>query len=116
MMVLMFMEENDTLPALHKRRERAQDQRLEKTLKLDINILWTFGKKDRKLGVSIDSIKPSRQKEWARMSENGCAYQDINNYKRSSLKASAIAIQDDLSKGRIHLFQLKAVLDDDTLS
>ena len=59
-------------------------------------------KKD-KLGVrSIDSIKPSDAKEWAiRMSENGYAYQTINNYKRS-LKASSILYK-MIVFGRIHL-------------
>ena len=73
-------------------------------------------KKD-KLGVrSIDSIKPSDAKEWAiRMSENGYAYQTINNYKRSLKASFYIAIQDDCVRKNPFDFQLKAVLDDDTV-
>ncbi|HES7371399.1 TPA: phage integrase family protein, partial [Streptococcus pyogenes] len=64
----------------------------------------------------IDSIKPSDAKEWAiRMSENGYAYQTINNYKRSLKASFYIAIQDDCVRKNPFDFQLKAVLDDDTV-
>ena len=62
------------------------------------------------------SIKPSDAKEWAiRMSENGYAYQTINNYKRSLKASFYIAIQDDCVRKNPFDFQLKAVLDDDTV-
>ncbi len=52
--------------------------------------------KKNKLGAEVLSIKPSDAKEWAiRMSENGYAYQAINNYKRSLKASFYIAIQDD---------------------
>ncbi|WP_044519537.1 site-specific integrase, partial [Clostridioides difficile] len=55
-------------------------------------------------------------KEWAiRMSENGYAYQTINNYKRSLKASFYIAIQDDCVRKNPFDFQLKAVLDDDTV-
>lgn len=83
---------------------------------LSSKYLMDILKKD-KLGVrSIDSIKPSDAKEWAiRMSENGYAYQTINNYKRSLKASFYIAIQDDCVRKNPFDFQLKAVLDDDTV-
>ena len=73
-------------------------------------------KKD-KLGVrSIDSIKPSDAKEWAiRMSENGYAYQTINNYKRSLKGFILYCYTRWLCSKNPFDFQLKAVLDDDTV-
>ncbi|MGH2143769.1 site-specific integrase, partial [Enterococcus faecalis] len=50
-----------------------------------------------------------------RMSENGYAYQTINNYKRSLKASFYIAIQDDCVRKNPFDFQLKAVLDDDTV-
>ena len=73
-------------------------------------------KKDPFGSMSIDSVKQSDAKEWAiRMSENGYAYQTINNYKRSLKASFYIAIQDDCVRKNPFDFQLKAVLDDDTV-
>ncbi|MDU3177898.1 site-specific integrase, partial [Anaerococcus sp.] len=47
--------------------------------------------------------------------ENGYAYQTINNYKRSLKASFYIAIQDDCVRKNPFDFQLKAVLDDDTV-
>ena len=73
--------------------------------------------KNDPLGMrAIDTVKQSDAKEWAiRMSENGYAYQTINNYKRSLKASFYIAIQDDCVRKNPFDFQLKAVLDDDTV-
>ena len=94
-------------------KQNAQRPRVRKNTETGRKYLMDILKKD-KLGVrSIDSIKPSDAKEWAiRMSENGYAYQTINNYKRSLKASFYIAIQDDCVPFD---FQLKAVLDDDTV-
>lgn len=65
-------------------KQNAQRPKVRKNTETGRKYLMDILKKD-KLGVrSIDSIKPSDAKEWAiRMSENGYAYQTINNYKRS---------------------------------
>ena len=57
---------------------------------------------------SINMVKLSDAKSWAiRMSEDGCAYKSIDNYKRSLNASFFMAIQDDCIKttvlGRIHL-------------
>lgn len=93
-------------------KQNAQRPKVRKNTETGRKYLMDILKKD-KLGVrSIDSIKPSDAKEWAiRMSENGYAYQTINNYKRSLKASFYIAIQDDCPFD----FQLKAVLDDDTV-
>src|SRR5690625_3436279 len=56
-----------------------------------------------------------KDKVGVRMSENGYAYQTINNYKRSLKASFYIAIQDDCVRKNPFDFQLKAVLDDDTV-
>ena len=48
-------------------------------------------------------------------SENGYVYQAINNYKRSLKASFYIAIQDDCVRKNPFDFQLKAVIDDDTV-
>lgn len=77
-------------------KQNAQRPKVRKNTETGRKYLMDILKKD-KLGVrSIDSIKPSDAKEWAiRMSENGYAYQTINNYKRSLKASFYIAIQDD---------------------
>lgn len=96
-------------------KQNAQRPKVRKNTETGRKYLMDILKKD-KLGVrSIDSIKPSDAKEWAiRMSENGYAYQTINNYKRSLKASFYIAIQDDCVRKNPFDFQLKAVLDDDT--
>lgn len=97
-------------------KQNAQRPKVRKNTETGRKYLMDILKKD-KLGVrSIDSIKPSDAKEWAiRMSENGYAYQTINNYKRSLKASFYIAIQDDCVRKNPFDFQLKAVLDDDTV-
>ena len=97
-------------------KQNAQRPNVKKGTQTGRKYLMDILKKD-KLGVrSIDSIKPSDAKEWAiRMSENGYAYQTINNYKRSLKASFYIAIQDDCVRKNPFDFQLKAVLDDDTV-
>mgnify|MGYP005990827295 FL=1 len=97
-------------------KQNAQRPKVRKNTETGRKYLMDILKKD-KLGVrSIDSIKPSDAKEWAiRMSENGYAYQTINNYKRSLKASFYIAIQDDCVQKNPFDFQLKAVLDDDTV-
>ncbi|HHA7121961.1 TPA: tyrosine-type recombinase/integrase [Staphylococcus aureus] len=94
-------------------KQNAQRPKVRKNTETGRKYLMDILKKD-KLGVrSIDSIKPSDAKEWAiRMSENGYAYQTINNYKRSLKASFYIAIQDDCVRKNPFDFQLKAVLDD----
>ena len=93
-------------------KQNAQRPKVRKNTETGRKYLMDILKKD-KLGVrSIDSIKPSDAKEWAiRMSENGYAYQTINNYKRSLKASFYIAIQDDCVRKNPFDFQLKAVLD-----
>lgn len=93
-------------------KQNAQRPKVRKNTETGRKYLMDILKKD-KLGVSI---KPSDAKEWAiRMSENGYAYQTINNYKRSLKASFYIAIQDDCVRKNPFDFQLKAVLDDDTV-
>ncbi|HET2310430.1 Mobile element protein [Streptococcus pneumoniae] len=69
-------------------KQNAQRPKVRKNTETGRKYLMDILKKDKLGARSIDSIKPSDAKEWAiRMSENGYAYQTINNYKRS-LKAS----------------------------
>ncbi|HEN5988436.1 TPA: tyrosine-type recombinase/integrase [Streptococcus agalactiae] len=98
-------------------KQNAQRPKVRKNTETGRKYLMDILKKDKLGGVrSIDSIKPSDAKEWAiRMSENGYAYQTINNYKRSLKASFYIAIQDDCVRKNPFDFQLKAVLDDDTV-
>lgn len=68
------------------------------------------------LGVkSIDMVKLSDAKSWAiRMSEDGCAYKSIDNYKRSPKASFFMAIQDDCIRKNPFDFQLSDVLEDTT--
>ena len=91
-------------------KQNAQRPKVRKNTETGRKYLMDILKKD-KLGVrSIDSIKPSDAKEWAiRMSENGYAYQTINNYKRSFKRLHSILLYKMIVFGRIHFdFQLKS--------
>ena len=96
-------------------KQNAQRPKVRKNTETGRKYLMDILKKD-KLGVrSIDSIKPSDAKEWAiRMSENGYAYQTINNYKRSLKASFYIAIQDDCVRKNPFDFKLSEVLENDT--
>ncbi|MDA3673878.1 tyrosine-type recombinase/integrase [Streptococcus thermophilus] len=64
---------------------------------------------------SIDMVKLSDAKSWAiRMSEDGCAYKSIDNYKRSLKASFFMAIQDDCIRKNPFDFQLSDVLEDKT--
>ena len=97
-------------------KQNAQRPKVRKNTETGRKYLMDILKKDKLGARSIDSIKPSDAKEWAiRMSENGYAYQTINNYKRSLKASFYIAIQDDCVRKNPFDFQLNAVLDDDTV-
>lgn len=94
-------------------KQNAQRPKVRKNTETGRKYLMDILKKDKLGARSIDSIKPSDAKEWAiRMSENGYAYQTINNYKRSLKASFYIAIQDDCVRKNPFDFQLNAVLDD----
>ena len=60
-------------------------------------------------------VKLSDAKSWAiRMSEDGCAYKSIDNYKRSLKASFFMAIQDDCIRKNPFNFQLSDVLEDTT--
>lgn len=64
---------------------------------------------------SIDMVKLSDAKSWAiQMSEDGCAYKSIDNYKRSPKASFFMAIQNDCIRKNPFDFQLSDVLEDTT--
>ncbi len=97
-------------------KQNAQRPNVKKGTQTGRKYLMDILTKDKLGARSIDSIKPSDAKEWAiRMSEDGYAYQTINNYKRSLRASFYIAIEDDCVWKNPFDFQLNTVIDDDTV-
>lgn len=97
-------------------KQNAQRPKVKKGTQNGRKYLMEILKQDKLGARSIDSIKQSDAKEWAiRMSENGYAYQTINNYKRSLKASFYIAIEDDCVRKNPFNFQLNTVIDDDTV-
>ncbi|HHD3863206.1 TPA: integrase DNA-binding domain-containing protein, partial [Streptococcus pyogenes] len=97
-------------------KQNAQRPNVKKGTQTGRKYLMDILTKDKLGARSIDSIKPSDAKEWAiRMSEDGYAYQTINNYKRSLRASFYIAIEDDCVRKNPFDFQLNTVIDDDTV-
>lgn len=66
-------------------------------------------------GRSIDSVKPTDAKGWARrMSAKGYAYTTIDNHKRSLKAAFYTAVQDDLIRKNPFGFKLSDIIERDT--
>lgn len=64
---------------------------------------------------SIDSIRPSDDREWeVRMKEKGFSYKTISNYKRSLKASFHMAIEDDCVRKNPFDFNLSEVLEDDS--
>ena len=72
------------------------------------------GVKGRQIGnTPIDKIKTSDAREWAvRMGEK-YAFNTVNNFKRSLIKAFHIAVEDDYVRKKPFQFNLVEVLEDD---
>lgn len=70
-------------------------------------------KADKLGNTPIDKIKPSDAREWAvRMGEK-YAFNTVNNFKRSLIKAFHIAVEDDYVRKNPFQFNLVEVLEDD---